>query len=113
MPDLSDSNSPSAHISELVFSDGRAIPLDKRDVVLVVGPNNAGKSATLRGIRDKLKDPSSRNPVLQSLQVHKTGTLEIFKGWISEWAQPEGDGASLGNTTWNALGHGVHLKSLS
>jgi len=42
-------------ISELEFNDGTKISLDKNEVVVFVGPNNAGKSATLKEASSLLK----------------------------------------------------------
>jgi Tfp pilus assembly ATPase PilU len=39
---------PRLWIYQLSFSDGSAVTLAKDDIVLVVGPTNSGKSATLR-----------------------------------------------------------------
>ena len=50
---MAESQTPRVAISSLTFSDGTDVPISPNDVVLVVGPNNAGKSAGLRAIRDK------------------------------------------------------------
>ncbi|MBA3613091.1 MAG: AAA family ATPase [Nitrospirales bacterium] len=44
---------PRVAISQLTFSDWTEVVISQNDIVLVVGPNNAGKSAALRAIRDK------------------------------------------------------------
>jgi hypothetical protein len=89
-----------------------AAVLGSRDVVLVVGPNNAGKSATLRGIRDKLNEPSSVNPVLLSLEVEKRGTLVEFRSWLSSWTkrQPGGGPQNPGSEHLTSAGFRVSLR---
>ena len=39
---------PAVTFESITFSDGTTIPLEPTDVVVLVGPNNAGKSAALR-----------------------------------------------------------------
>ena len=38
-------------VSEIQFSDDSNIAIDKNDIVVLVGPNNAGKSASLKKAR--------------------------------------------------------------
>lgn len=39
---------PRLSFEEITFSDGKILALDDDDIVVFVGPNNAGKSAALR-----------------------------------------------------------------
>ena len=39
---------PSVTFESLTFSDGTTVQLDPTDIVVFIGPNNAGKSAALR-----------------------------------------------------------------
>ena len=41
---------PRVWVKSLTFSDGTVLELDRDEIVLFVGPNNAGKSALLREI---------------------------------------------------------------
>ena len=59
-----------AHITNLVFNDGTSIDLNYNDIVVFVGPNNTGKSQTLRDIYSLTKRPSS-GCVLSSLSLKK------------------------------------------
>lgn len=102
---------PGANVSKLVFSDGASVAFGPKDVVLVVGPNNAGKSATLRAIRDKLSEPAAESPVLRSLEVNKRGTLAEFRAWLFGWAKRQ-----LGNPQnpgFAAVGHTVHETQIN
>ena len=45
---------PKAWVKSITFSDNTTIQLAEDDVVVVVGPNNSGKSATLRAIREQI-----------------------------------------------------------
>jgi AAA domain, putative AbiEii toxin, Type IV TA system len=85
MSDSKKDDLPNVCVTRLVFSDGNSIALGSTDVVLLVGSNNSGKSATLRAIRDKLHDAANVNPVLGSLVIEKRGSVESLEAWISKW----------------------------
>ena len=59
---------PSVTFESLTFSDGTSIKLDPADVVVLVGPNNAGKSLALRELDDYLEGNSDKT-VLTSLKL--------------------------------------------
>jgi hypothetical protein len=50
---------PKVLVKSITFSDNTTIQLSGNDVVVIVGPNNSGKSATFRAIRDKFAIPQS------------------------------------------------------
>ena len=65
----------------LTFSDGTTINLEPSDVVVLVGPNNAGKSATLRELEETF-DRNHEQMVLQSFKTRRVGTEEDFEGFV-------------------------------
>jgi energy-coupling factor transporter ATP-binding protein EcfA2 len=67
---------PGVWIRELTFSDKSTIQLERGDILLVVGPNNAGKSALLRSINQKFSHISAPSPVLESLTLDKLGAVD-------------------------------------
>jgi energy-coupling factor transporter ATP-binding protein EcfA2 len=85
MPESHDTRKTSLHIDTLTFADGKQLTLAPNDVVLILGPNNAGKSATLRAIRNKLHDSRSNSPIVTSLTIRRDGTSENFLKWIEGW----------------------------
>ena len=104
---MDEPSSPRVAITSLTFSDGTNVPVSANDVVLVVGPNNAGKSAGLRAIRDKLQNAAHKSPVLQSLEIQRTGSLDVFKNWLSGWTVQQ-FGSPPDNPIFQALGHALH-----
>ena len=77
--------SPSVTFESLTFSDGTTICLDSADVVVLVGPNNAGKSAALRELEEALG--SNHQPtVLQSCATRRDGTKEGFQEFVKKHA---------------------------
>lgn len=111
MPEEQLTTQPSATISQLEFSDGTRIQVGQHDVILVVGPNNAGKSATLRAIRDKLNEAAADSHVLKSIQLNKRGTTEQFFGWIESWAKRRPENPQ--DPAFMASGHTVHRSQIA
>lgn len=102
---------PTISIATLEFSDGSSLTFSPQDIVLVVGPNNAGKSATLRAIRDKLAQPAATSPVLRAITVARTGTPEEFLGWVESWAKRLPDNPQ--DPVFSAVGHNAHRSQIS
>lgn len=78
---------PSTHISGLIFNEGTRISLDENDIILVVGPNNSGKSATLMGIHQKLNSPASVSPIIQAIELSKEGNIDDLNRWLKSFAK--------------------------
>jgi len=76
---------PSVYISQLVLSDGTTVDFCLSDTVIIVGPNSAGKSELLRGIRDKMIDRAKNNAVVQSLALAKNCSWEDFRATLDTW----------------------------
>jgi AAA domain, putative AbiEii toxin, Type IV TA system/AAA domain len=98
---------PRVWISALTFSDGTQVPVSAHDVVLIVGPNNAGKSAALRAIRDKLQNAAHASPVVSSVQIQRSGSAKEFIDWLVGWTVRQVE-SSPENPVYLALGHGLH-----
>jgi ABC-type ATPase involved in cell division len=111
MPEKQFTAQPGATISQLEFSDGTCVQVSQHDVILVVGPNNAGKSATLRAIRDKLSEAAAESPVLKSIQLSKRGTTEEFSSWIESWAKRRPDNPQ--DPAFMASGHAARRSQIN
>jgi predicted ATPase len=104
-------SSPRVVITRLTFKDGTEIPLSPKDVVLVVGPNNAGKSEMLRAIKNKLSSPANNSPVIQQLEIQRLGNLDIFKNWLLEKNTLTTTSMSADlNVSW--LGHSLQVNAV-
>jgi energy-coupling factor transporter ATP-binding protein EcfA2 len=104
-------NPPHVRITELVFNDGTKVKVSPNDVFVIVGPNNSGKSAALRGIRDKLQDDNRPNPVIRQLSIDRSGSLDDLRNWLEEWTFKNFAGQP-GNPTFQALGVDVYEQHL-
>lgn len=60
-------------ISEIEFSDKTKIPFEKNDIVVFVGPNNAGKSASLKEATRLIKQKNDKGKVLLDISIEKEG----------------------------------------
>ena len=54
--------SPQVYVKAIEFSGGDSIALDPDDIIVIVGPNNSGKSATLRSIEGSIKTGRNSAP---------------------------------------------------
>lgn len=73
---------PRIWVSGLTFSDGTTLTFEKDDIVVIVGPNNAGKSALLKGIDEKIFNPQIISTVLTTIHITKEGSLENLFEWL-------------------------------
>lgn len=67
---------PRVWISEMGFSDGSKITINKEDIVVLVGPNNSGKSASLKEANALLMNVTSPTKVVKGITIDKEGTAE-------------------------------------
>lgn len=71
---------PSASISHLRFSGGSSFELTPNEKIILVGPNNSGKSQTLREILAICQTGNSeRTLVLADIDIKKTGDANSLK----------------------------------
>jgi len=96
---------PQVSIESVNFSDGTTLNLAGDDIVVIVGPNNAGKSAALRGIRDKLQSRRNSNPVIGAITITKHGTSHDVREWLDRWATQTS--SSPGDHVLSALGEHI------
>jgi hypothetical protein len=74
---------PSIVVSEITFSDGSIVPLGENDVTILVGPNNSGKSAALREIRNNF-GKSSHGVVVHRCKLLFSGDDALFQPYLRE-----------------------------
>lgn len=93
----------SVTFENITFSDETTTELDPADVVVLVGPNNAGKSLALREL-DEYLGGNPTTTVLKSVKVRKTGTEDDFDGFVRKHGQVRRQGGS-----WNIFGYRFSL----
>ena len=72
---------PTIRFSSLVFSDGSLVEVDPSDVLVFVGPNNAGKSLALRELQTSIGTNQKGIVIVQTQTMH-SGTAEDFVEYI-------------------------------
>ena len=83
---------PSASVSKLTFSDGHSINLGSKDKVIVVGPNNSGKSLLLREIYAiTSRGHRARTLAVKSMEMAKFGTIEDLREFLESEASLSND----------------------
>jgi len=75
-------------LDSLTFSDGTTVPIGAGSVTVLVGPNNAGKSLTLReivaGVSSVPGYPEPQTVILTAVATYKTGNASALTEWLSE-----------------------------
>jgi len=99
---------PAFWLSELTFSDGTAVRLERNSVLVIVGPNNAGKSATLRAINALAQSHDARSPVVRSAVFSRDGSKEEFTDWLNRVPTRNTEGAQTSYSLSGATVHGAH-----
>jgi len=65
----------SGHIVKIQFNTGKELDVNKNDIVVLVGPNNAGKSQSLSDIYQLSKNKVP-TVVISDIEVSKEGSLK-------------------------------------
>jgi len=63
-------------LNELCFSDGTKIQLEKNAIIVFVGPNNVGKSVSLKEMLSYINASYFSGKVIKSIGIEKEGTEE-------------------------------------
>jgi AAA15 family ATPase/GTPase len=65
---------PKIWIKKITFSDNTTIECEGNDIIVVVGPNNSGKSATLKDASNFLKSKNTKSKVIKAIEFSKKGS---------------------------------------
>ena len=77
---------PAVSFETITFSDRTTITLGETDVVVFVGPNNAGKSLALRELEEHFGNHAELKAI-KSTELRRTGTWEDLSAYLQEYAQ--------------------------
>jgi energy-coupling factor transporter ATP-binding protein EcfA2 len=111
MAKLTATAEPNLTITTIRFSDGSVVNLDSGDVVLFVGPNNAGKSEALRAIRNKVTNPKYESPVIAELTLDLSGSPEDVEAWLCKIARLDVT-SNPSDPVYRAFGSTVHASQI-
>ncbi len=100
---------PQLSFETITFSDGTKLTLDEADIVVFVGPNNAGKSAALRELEAWVAR-SIPGLVIKSATMRKVGTQADLRMYLDAKAQKSGDSTNL---SYGGIGYNIHHSHLT
>lgn len=92
------------YISKIHFNDGTDVDIQQNDIVIFVGPNNAGKSQSLKDIYT-LAAEKQQTTVVTDITIKKSSTN--IKDLLDSIAPKEFQGSS---TLYNVLGHAFYYN---
>ena len=78
---------PIVLLQDITFNDGTVIKLGEEDIIVIVGPNNAGKSATLRELNLKAISSRNRTDIVEGVNLNKIAKDEEA---LLNWFRNEG-----------------------
>ena len=93
-------------INKVVFSDGNEVEFDNSGITVFVGPNNAGKSASLKEMHDLLKGIGQETKVVKKIEMSKVGSEEDLLEFINEISKKQYQGNS--KPSYAGLGFNVY-----
>ena len=83
---------PSATLSSMTFSGGHRVALEPQDTVVLVGPNNSGKSLSLRELQTLAAEGArARTKAVRGMELCKTGTAEDLRRFLESEAELSGE----------------------
>ena len=100
---------PRVWVKSITFSDGTSILFERNDVVIIVGPNNCGKSESLRGIIAKVDHPIRSNVVVTSVVTDKEGSADELIQWLASKTRKVDQ--PFGNHQFAGLGATIDINS--
>ncbi len=100
---------PKAFIDEIIFNDGSKIALSENQITVFVGPNNAGKSVTLKEIYNRIVFPSSENTITRSINIVKVGASADVYSYVSKNFKKSKNNPDYFEITDGATVHPSHI----
>lgn len=98
-------------IDEITFSDNSTLQFEKDDIIVLVGPNNAGKSASLKEAASLLKSKNNKVKVLKDLKIEKEGDESGLLSLLDTAATKNYD-SSPGQILYQGFGFNVWESSV-
>lgn len=95
------------YISELEFNTGEKVQINRNDIVVFVGPNNAGKSQSLKDIYT-LTGKKLPSVVISNVKITKSNLP--FKSLLDSVSVGKKQGSY---TTYSVMGHNINCSRTS
>jgi AAA15 family ATPase/GTPase len=80
---------PKIWINKITFSDLSEVTFDQNDIIVLVGPNNAGKSVCIREAFGYLFSKVSNSKVIKSIIFSREGTIDDLYEFLENISKKE------------------------
>jgi hypothetical protein len=100
---------PALSFETITFSDGQTLSFEEDDIIVFVGPNNAGKSAALRDLQHLLGRPD-KQLVITAASLRKIGNAADLLKYLEQNAQRTGGSDQL---SYAGMGYQIHHSHVS
>ena len=68
---------PYIYVQSILFKNGLTLAIEQDDIVVFVGPNNAGKSRSLKDVSSLLRDDYYEGTVISGVSLHKGSVKDV------------------------------------
>jgi hypothetical protein len=100
---------PKAWIDSATFSDATKLRFSHGEIIVLVGPNNAGKSAALRGLREKFNNSELQSDVISEISYTIEGSPRDYEAWLKRNAMPK---VPSSTGVYSFLGNSISIENL-
>lgn len=100
---------PSISFETITFSDGQTLSFDDDEIIVFVGPNNAGKSAALRELMQWVAR-SQPQKVITNATLRKVGSSNDLRAYLEKHSQQTGSFADL---RFSGIGYNIHHSHIT
>lgn len=77
---------PKVWIEKITFSDNSELTFETNQITVFVGPNNAGKSATLKELNTLTRQKNREGKVVKDFILRKVGTIDNLLEFVKEFS---------------------------
>lgn len=102
---------PTLSFKEVTFSGGTSLSFSEDEIVVFVGPNNAGKSAALKEMEALVAKNSAQTVVVKSAAFNRTGKKADFQAYLEKNSQKVSH--SPHEYGYAGLGYNIHQSHLN
>lgn len=102
---------PAVTFKSITFSDGTTIELEPTDVVVLVGPNNVGKSVALRDLENQLVGVPSKRTVVTAVRLRRDGSIDELRKYLEKHAPAKERGRNQ-QESFEGLGFSIPVANL-
>lgn len=102
-------STPRVWISEITFNDGTTLNFNDNDIVVLVGPNNTGKSVALSELLQKTQERGTPGKIIHDIKLDSTGSKDELLVWLEETCFKSGEDQN--STLYSRPGIRINLRS--